>query len=254
MSAEALLQKVPSIQNMLNLIGYIRIQAEKKIDGRYELMSNSSHIARLLERDGDSYLTRTCLNYIVYGKSVAYKARTIKAALSDADGKPIYDYKDNAVSGIHVLDRHLWEVDERTEDGTLAGVYINRDPGIGNWNYLKRSQIIYVTDWNPESRPMRSIGYMIQNNLEDAAMILGIDNELLVNSPLILSNRKRILVERLMHDTIIPMASKFVKALEDDLGLSEDMRLILNAGDQEKWVRAWDNKLAQSPEDTIIYV
>jgi hypothetical protein len=251
-----LIERFPVILNMLNAIKYIKIQAEVKFNDKYVPASQDTRINQILTRDGSDFLSRMYFNYIVHGQSLAYKAKTIRAAMADSDGNPIYDYKDGAVSGLHVLDSDLWTLDENAQTGAIDGAYINksRDSVVGSRNYLKRHEFIYSTDWAPEGKPRHSIGWFIEHTAEPVSAVLGVDNDLMAERDGQSTDRRDALIKRAMQDTIIPAASKFTRDLQSDLGLPNEIRLVLNAGDMEVWTRAWDGITNRLPNDVIIQV
>ena len=260
-SANDLLRQVPVIQNMLNAIEHIKIRAEIKVNDRYEPIPDTNHLNQILIKDGASFLSKMYLSYITYGSALAYKVKTRRAILEASNGNPIYDYGDGAVDGLHVLPRNIWELDEDASTGKINGAYINtREMVVGNRNYLNRREFIYATDWNPTNRPSKSIGSFIDDTLnnrepsETISSVLGIDNDLITESEGESMERHIVLVDRAMHDTIIPSAHRFVTALKHDIGIRGDMRLVLNAGDPDEWVNVWNTVRAASTSDHIVYV
>lgn len=258
---QKLIENVPAIQNMLNAIASIKIMAEVKIADKYEPTPEDLRLNQILKQDGANFLSRMYLNYITYGKSLAYKVKTRRAVMNEMEGNPIYDYKDGAVAGLHVPDRQLWEIDEDAKKGNIKGAFINRgDITFSSRNYLNRREFIYLTDWNHENRPIKSIGSFIEDTLlarepyESISDVLGIDSDLLNKTEGGSIERHQALIKRAMEDTIIPAAHQITVALKYDLGLHDNFRLILNAGDPDNWVNIWENSEVVSTSDHIIYV
>lgn len=141
-----------ALRRVSNLISRIKIVAEIKQGNKYVRAPETAMINRIFEKDGARVFSRMYLNYAIYGGAIAYKVKTLKAALEFANGNPIYDYRDNAIGGLHVLDRPMWELDEDTYTSVIRGVYVQRGSAdIGNRNYLDRREFVYLTDWNPEN-------------------------------------------------------------------------------------------------------
>lgn len=141
-----------ALRRVSNLISRIKIVAEIKQGNKYVRAPETAMINRIFEKDGARVFARMYLNYAIYGGAIAYKVKTLKAALEFANGNPIYDYRDNAIGGLHVLDRPMWELDEDTYTSVIRGVYVQRGSAdIGNRNYLDRREFVYLTDWNPEN-------------------------------------------------------------------------------------------------------
>lgn len=233
------------IKNMLNAIASIGIQAEVKEGDTYIATSKDLRINQILERDGSKFLSRMYYNYIIYGRALAYKAKTIRACLAEYDGNPIYEYWDGAVAGVHVIDSNLWNIDENIDTGELYGVYIGSkgSSSVNEMrNYLKRREFIYSTDWAPMGKQTHSIGWFIKNTDEPVSALLGIDNDLITNPEGQSVERRNALIKRAMQDTIIPAASKFVMNMQNDIGLQNDMRLVLKTGDTDTWISAWNKE------------
>lgn len=141
-----------ALRRVSNLISRVRVVAEIKQGSKYVRAPETVLINRIFERDGSLAFARMYLNYAIYGGAICYKVKTMKAVLEQARETPIYDYKDNAVAGLHVLDKPMWELDEDTYNAEINGVYVSQGSKyVGSRNYLRREEFIYTTDWNPEN-------------------------------------------------------------------------------------------------------
>lgn len=67
--------------------------------------------------------------------------------------------------------------------------------------------------------------------LEGIATTVGLDRELIVTPSGGSQERHNVLVKRAWEDTVIPIAKKFLRAFNQDLGLSSDVRLVLDLSD-----------------------
>lgn len=145
-----------ALRRVSNLVSRVKTYAEVKRGGKWTSLNPESRINVMLARDMPSALKFGYLNYAVYGAALAYKTKTFRAVMQAARGKPIYDYKDGAVGGFIILDKPGWELDESPTNNyaSLKGAQIGYDYRdiIGERNYLKREEFIYMTDWNPRDR------------------------------------------------------------------------------------------------------
>lgn len=141
-----------ALRRVSNLISRIKVVAEIRQGSKYVRAPETILINRIFERDGPSVYSKMYLNYAIYGAAMAYKTKTLHATLEHARGTPIYDYQDNAVAGLHVLDKPFWELHEDTYNGEIIGAYVQRGTKhVNNRNYLDRREFVYLTDWNPEN-------------------------------------------------------------------------------------------------------
>lgn len=140
-----------ALRRVANLVSRIQIVAEVQQGSKYVRAGESELINKIFRKDGPTVFSRAYLNYAIYGTAVIYKTKTLKAILDSARGDPIYDYKDNAVGGLHVLDKPFWALDKDTFDGEIKGLYVQRGvKHVSNRNYLDRREFVHFTDWNPE--------------------------------------------------------------------------------------------------------
>lgn len=141
-----------ALRRVRNLVSRVRIRAQQQQGNTYVSLPDASPLNRMFQREGGKLLARTWLNYAVYGSVVIFKTRTRKAELARRAGQPIYDWKDGAVAGLHVLDSTQWELDEDTYTGEIKGVNVNQfTQRLGDINYLERPEFCFFTDWNPEN-------------------------------------------------------------------------------------------------------
>lgn len=306
-----------ALRRVSNLISRIKIVAQIKQGNKYVRAPETAMINRIFERDGPAIYSRMYLNYAIYGGAVAFKTKTMKAVLEENRGTPIYDYRDGAVAGLHVLDKPFWELDEDTYNGEINGLYVQRGTKYTeSRNYLDRREFCYFTDWNPENpnrgrsvatvaiheavtnaaiarwsaeyftrgampfvlvameedpamiadtdllkykrqfedqwqgvnSSLRSVfidrkvdvqqvgiaagevaaAELNESALEGIAAAVGLDRELVVTPAGGSQERHAVLVKRAWEDTIIPTATAMMSAFANDLGLADDMRLVLD--------------------------
>ncbi len=306
-----------ALRRVSNLIGRIKIVAEVREGNKYVRAPETLLINRIFDQAGPVIFPQMYLNYAIYGMTVVYKSKSMKAILDQAMESPTYDYKDDALANLYVLDRPMWELDEDTYNNEIRGIYVNRgDEHLPSRNYLQRREFVHWTDWNPEN-PNRgrsiatvaiheavtnaaiarwSAEYFTRGAMpfvlvameEDPAMIadndlmkykrqfeehwqgvnsslrsvfidrkvdvqqvgipagevaaaelnesalegisaaVGLDRELIVTPAGGTQERHSILVKRAWEDTVIPTALKMLHAFTEDLGLPDDMRLVLD--------------------------
>lgn len=142
-----------ALRRVSHLISRVKIVAETQDDDRWVRLPENHKLNMMFQNEGGELLSRTWLNFAVYGGSLMYKTKTRRAIIAEDDGNPIYSYADGAVAGLHVLDKPMWDIDEDGNYGTIKGFFINQfspsNETIGSKNYLTREEAVYVTDWNP---------------------------------------------------------------------------------------------------------
>lgn len=145
-----------ALRRVANLISRVKVVAEKQDGNSWIRLSDTARLNTMLSKDISSVMKYTYLNYALYGNSVIYKAKTVKALLSAKAGKRIVDYKDGAVAGLLTLDNPGWTLDESGTDGfsTINGVNLSYDYReiVGEKNYLERDEFIFIVDWNPRNK------------------------------------------------------------------------------------------------------
>lgn len=144
-----------AIRRVSNLMSRVKVVAEVMDGGKWVRLPETHKLNLLFANEGRELLPRIWLNHAIYGVSAVYKVKSRRAILEAEANRPIYDYKDGAVSGLYVLDKPMWDVDEDSSYGRIKGFYVSQyDPSneyIGNRTYIEREEVIYVTDWNPKN-------------------------------------------------------------------------------------------------------
>lgn len=144
-----------ALRRVANLISRVKIAAElRDEDGQWIRAQDDHPLNVLFERAGSNMLKRMYLNFAVYGSTVVFKTKTRRAQMAQWEGRPIYDFKDGAVAGLHVLDKPLWEIDEEYQWGEIRGLHVaqyNNVSQLEERNYLDRNEFVFYSDWNPNS-------------------------------------------------------------------------------------------------------
>ena len=316
-----------ALRRVANLISRVKIVGEVKYGDKWVRLPETHRLNQLFEENRREVLPRMWLNHAVYGNSLVYKVKTRRAILEEEAGRPIYDFKDGSVAGLYVIDRPMYDLDEDITYGAIRGFYVNQyhagDTLLGNRNYLKRKEGVYVTDWNPmnpnrgksmvavciheavanasiaqwiseyftrgampfilvslaEDDPasmtdtdmrkykrqfeeywqgigssLRSVFFdrkvdvqqvgiaandvaapdLNTTALEGIASTIGLDRALIVSPDGGSQETHALLIKRAWDDTIIPLAEKYVSAFNKDLGLPENMRLVIDVSGIEE--------------------
>lgn len=144
------------LRRVANLISRVKIVAEHKRGDNWVRLPETHRLNIMFDANASKVLPLMWLNQAIYGSTLVYKTKTRRAILEERSGRPIYDFKDGAVAGLHVLDNPLWDLDEGTAHGEIKGVFVNQydtgDAILGDRSYLDRREFIYATEWNPENR------------------------------------------------------------------------------------------------------
>ena len=140
-----------ALTRVSNLISRVKIVAEIKEGENYIRTPETALINRIFEQEGSELLSRMYLNYAIFGAAAVYKVKTRKAILEESRETPIYDYKDGAVGGLHVIDKPQWDLDEDWTYGGINGLHVSQNiPALGDRTYLDRKEFVYITGWNPD--------------------------------------------------------------------------------------------------------
>lgn len=165
-----------ALRRVSNLISRVKIVAEVKDGDSWERAPETIKINQIFANEGAEVLGKMWLNYAVYGGTLVFKTKTRRAIMEAESDNYIYDYKDGAVAGLHVIDKPQWDLDEDVIYGRVNGAYVNQynlpDVGIHGKNYLDRKEFVYVTDWNPENpnRGKSIVAVAIHESVSNAAI------------------------------------------------------------------------------------
>lgn len=162
-----------AMRRVANLASELKIVGEYRRESEWERLPEGNALNRIFDEAGAQFLFTLYMYYMLYGQALVYKRKTRRAIYAFESGKPIYDFLEGAVAGVHVIPNANWTLREDPYQGDIQAFDLNvRDDVVGVRVSLTPQECVYWHDFDPRyiNGAISMASLAINNAISNAAI------------------------------------------------------------------------------------